>query len=304
MSKWFHNIKSNWQKSKTLIHTNWYALWCIVFISCIYGSCSDDINSAIDSAVGEGIDNVNDLLKFWYLNLFTFATLVYGVIKEIKVIWKDQIFSFTRVALLLLLCFLLCYNNQRAFANFLFISYKIWLIIFAGLLVVVEIFKFLLGLFFKTNQVDDEVHKFTNDNVDDAVVKDYSRNTLAKETMQIVLNTDLSNESFAVGVIGEWGSGKTVFLQYLHNEAKEKSYVVEFKPWSSSSPDQIVDDFFKTLRESLKSKLSTLSNEITDYARTLRDVTKENISDKLIGSLISKIPISAQRKKLEDEIIK
>ena len=304
MNKWFHKIIVNVEKSKALINTNGYALWCMVLIACIYGACSDDINGAIDSVAGKGINYVYNLFKFWYISLFIFGTLVYGVAREMKAIWNDRIFSTTRCAFLLLLCFLLCYNNQRPFAYFLFTSYKIWLLSLAGLLVAEEIIKFLLVLFAKTNHVEDVAHKFAVDNVDDTVAKESTRITLAKETIETVLNTDLTKESFAVGVIGEWGSGKTVFLHCLCNEAKDKSYVVEFKPWSCSSPDQIVDDFFKTLRKKLESNLSTLSSKIADYARSLRDVAAENISDKFSRTLISRIPISVQRKKLEGEIVK
>lgn len=52
----------------------------------------------------------------------------------------------------------------------------------------------------------------------------------AEKIVSNLLETDLSEQSFAVGITGEWGTGKTVFLNLLCSKLKEKAEIVNFNP--------------------------------------------------------------------------
>ena len=93
-------------------------------------------------------------------------------------------------------------------------------------------------------------------------------------------NTDLSKESFAVGITGEWGSGKSTFLNTMKKEIKKAKFaeIVEFNPWLCNSPEQVTQDFFATLINELSPKHSTLSRTINKYAKLLNKIAKPSLS--------------------------
>ena len=85
--------------------------------------------------------------------------------------------------------------------------------------------------------------------------------------------TNIEEHSFAVGLTGDWGVGKTTYLELLKEEIKDKADVVEFNPWLCSTSHQVTNDFFNSLREKLSHKYSILSSSIKEYAKLLNHVT-------------------------------
>ena len=116
---------------------------------------------------------------------------------------------------------------------------------------------------------------FITDIVDIDKSVDENFNSYSKTLVNRLLNTDLSKKSFAVGITGGWGSGKSTFLKTLkdgENGFKDKVEIVEFNPWMCQSPDQVISDFFNALREQLSSRHSRLSRPIKEYAQVLNTV--------------------------------
>lgn len=83
--------------------------------------------------------------------------------------------------------------------------------------------------------------------------------------------TDLSEESFAIGVVGEWGAGKTTFLNLLEMQMRSIYRVVKFNPWNSLSPNQLIDDFFSMLSDAVKDDESIVK-AIRSYMGVLNDI--------------------------------
>ena len=52
-----------------------------------------------------------------------------------------------------------------------------------------------------------------------------------------LLDTNTDNHSFAIGITGEWGSGKTTFLDLLESKVIGKVEVVSFNPWMCRTPE-------------------------------------------------------------------
>jgi predicted KAP-like P-loop ATPase len=78
-----------------------------------------------------------------------------------------------------------------------------------------------------------------------------------------------SDESFVIGIYGEWGSGKTSALNLIKNEiidrsanvkSKPRYKVLQFNPWNFSNQDQLLEQFFKFLKKELS---------IIDYSEVL-----------------------------------
>lgn len=95
----------------------------------------------------------------------------------------------------------------------------------------------------------------------------------AGEIIERLLVTKINKQSYALGVTGEWGVGKTTFLGVLKEKIAGRAEIVEFNPWMCSSPEQVTSDFFASLRHQLSPKYSTLSHSIKEYAKYVNNVT-------------------------------
>lgn len=96
----------------------------------------------------------------------------------------------------------------------------------------------------------------------------------AEKIVSNLLETDLSEQSFAVGITGEWGTGKTVFLNLLCSKLKEKAEIVNFNPWLCRTPEQVTNDFFATLEKELSPRHSSLSKPLRDYAHDIANAVE------------------------------
>lgn len=133
------------------------------------------------------------------------------------------------------------------------------------------------GIIYKKDK-EPELKGFS---VDDTKIKLTGNQIKYVETLVKKLkNTDLSKESFAVGITGEWGSGKSTFLNTMKKEIEKEDFaeIVEFNPWLCNSPEQVTQDFFATLINELSPKHSTLSRTINKYAKLLNKIAKPSLS--------------------------
>ena len=118
-----------------------------------------------------------------------------------------------------------------------------------------------------------------------------------------LLVTNLSEESFAVGVSGVWGSGKTTFLKTAEQVLKNKVYLVNFNPWNCESSSQISTDFFDSLLSGL-SISSSQRKTISRYSRMLAQVDGLQPHVKLFDSIFDSInPSLADAKKEAEKVI-
>lgn len=109
------------------------------------------------------------------------------------------------------------------------------------------------------------------------------RSNTANELSRHIINYN-SDDSLTIGIIGEWGSGKTSFINMtLETIRKNEEYiVVNFNPWNISTRKQLISDFF-----------TQLSNEIgrIDKFDILKDVSKNLQLLSKIFEPITLIPI-------------
>ena len=118
---------------------------------------------------------------------------------------------------------------------------------------------------------------FTVDAVDSAAGEDLDKNRLgyADYLVDRILGTEFGDESFSVGISGEWGTGKTTFLNAVAKSMEKFSPVkvttiVWFRPWDSSSPKQIVTDFFNVLVDKIGPQYSVVRKPMLKYADLLK----------------------------------
>ena len=92
----------------------------------------------------------------------------------------------------------------------------------------------------------------------------------AKSFGKIVSSLDLT-EGVVVGVMGNWGSGKTSFINLArpHLDASNIT-IVDFNPWMFSGSEQLVEAFFVEVSAQLKVKpsLKEIGDKLADYGES------------------------------------
>ena len=112
---------------------------------------------------------------------------------------------------------------------------------------------------------------FSNDDFDDSQISDNLKK-YASHILDKLIVTDTRKHSYALGVTGSWGSGKTTFLEVLKSHVKGRAEIVIFNPWMCRTPEQVTLDFFASLRHQLSSSYR-ISKSIKDYARALNGIS-------------------------------
>lgn len=224
----------------------------------------------------------------WLANIPICFIFGYIAICCYKRILKDNDIRVFRPLLALLGLLILCpffiddYDKKVVYAKIIWnVDYRMILAFLLGFALIVMIYK--LYKKHKQNKADNQtidsftsksnlpIKGFSLDEIDNNEIPD----TLKKYASVIsekLMATQVKKQSYSVGVTGEWGVGKTKFLELLKDILKDKAEIVEFNPWMCHSPEQVTRDFFDTLRHQLSPKYSRLSKSIKDYAKHVNSV--------------------------------
>lgn len=107
----------------------------------------------------------------------------------------------------------------------------------------------------------------------------YKRNDYVESLVAQLKKTFHQDGCFAIGIVGNWGSGKTSFIQALQSSLKnDVDIVIEFKPWYCKSPEDILQDFFILYQDKISFFVSTLSSKLKYYV----DGLLENDDSKIL----------------------
>ena len=105
------------------------------------------------------------------------------------------------------------------------------------------------------------------------------RNNIAKQIANRIKNTVNKETSFAIGINGKWGDGKTSFINLINqNLIENKRIIIKFNPWLNNDEKSIIYSFFDELSLKLKTYNKELSNNILKYATLLNSVGTESVS--------------------------
>ncbi|AZJ35815.1 P-loop NTPase fold protein [Tenacibaculum singaporense] len=144
----------------------------------------------------------------------------------------------------------------------------------------------ILSVFYKKKKTtENNDHLFDDSPIDseneDALDRNYKAKRIADEIFQ-----SKTNEAIGFGITGEWGSGKTSFLNLLKKEIETKNsendfIVIDFNPWRNLGVEPIIQDFFDTIQQSLRPYSEDVYREIKEYSNSLLNISKSNIADSL-----------------------
>ncbi|WP_316740635.1 P-loop NTPase fold protein [Pedobacter antarcticus] len=97
----------------------------------------------------------------------------------------------------------------------------------------------------------------------------FKRKIAATEIAGLIQGTD-NIKSFAIGILGQYGSGKTSFLNLINLALKDTDVLkISFDPWSAANPEMIRREFFDLLSDKVAAVDLKTSSLIYSYGRKL-----------------------------------
>jgi len=121
--------------------------------------------------------------------------------------------------------------------------------------------------------IKDEKYEFSSDRPINKSNEDlFNMGNLVNRIVSFIANTDVEKKAFSIGIIGEWGDGKSSLLN-LVEEKLETNYkefiVVHFNPRASKGASYIQEDFLDSLKVSLIPLHSGINKIIDEYSIAL-----------------------------------
>ncbi|MPQ47024.1 hypothetical protein GCQ56_08350 [Marinifilum sp. N1E240] len=91
----------------------------------------------------------------------------------------------------------------------------------------------------------------------------------AQQISHIIINNG-EKKSFAIGINGEWGSGKTSFIDMIKRineiEYSDQCIFINFNPWYFTGTEKVLKKFYDTLIKAVGNNFSiTFRNDLTRY---------------------------------------
>lgn len=123
---------------------------------------------------------------------------------------------------------------------------------------------------------------------------DYLRRQFASTVVELMRNTEANQGAFSVGINGCWGSGKTSFFSLMKKEMQQADCIqIDFRAWMCSSPNEIVVEFFKTLKRELSPLNPRIDNRTDRYIDALIEMDSSN-SIRALKQIICEVPSAAK----------
>ncbi len=152
-------------------------------------------------------------------------------------------------------------------------AYSDILLLLSIAIIIFYLIRELTNHFIKTPKVNDPNGFYTDIPLTLLKKEDdiYNRLDFIEELKNKILATNNTEKSFAIGVIGKWGDGKTTFLNTLEVLLKKERKVIQlkFNPWMAGSADKIIELFFSDLSGVLGEFDGNLKNQIVKYSKEL-----------------------------------
>ncbi|MCW2260120.1 MULTISPECIES: P-loop NTPase fold protein [Sphingobacterium] len=209
------------------------------------------------------------------INLPNFTTFVYYIVIPfvifffIKRISKGYTPSFNSLINYLIYVALFGYlieSNSELISQLKIESHEIIHIIFVSFLILLSKW----SLYFVRVNSEDLNYQFLIDKKNEKDLFAYKG--LSNEIERFIHSTE-SEHSFAIGVLGNWGDGKSFLTNTLLGELKknrEDYIVLDFNPWLYEK-NQLIDSFFNEFLNAVSSIDRSLKNDFSAYASKITD---------------------------------
>lgn len=107
------------------------------------------------------------------------------------------------------------------------------------------------------------------------------------ETSQNSNDKKNTNEAFALGIVGEWGAGKTRFLKMIKSNLTPEGVCMDFRPWLCKDENDLTNEYFTLLKNEIAVYNPEIVFPLDNYIKTLLDVTENSFFSGLKSFLFS-----------------
>jgi hypothetical protein len=114
----------------------------------------------------------------------------------------------------------------------------------------------------------------------------YNRDAFA-QTLYNHITATSTRSAFAIGIVGDWGSGKSDLNERLKKKLEDRrdTIVLDFNAWRVNKSDVLIESFFKALSAQLRPYNYSIVRKIKNYSKQILQPAKE-IQYKLLDTLI------------------
>lgn len=278
---------------------SYYSLLITLFLSGFYALRSDIETYISQMWVGELFDYVykacitNDLFNF----LFT-LTLVYFFLIIVKKVFQSNGSVLGCIGCILAIVYLFK-NTFWIFAKVFFIDidYGAFLIISLMAILIIDVIAIARKLLNAENtnisNVDDR-KGYCMDGVY-SELRHTGWDNYVGDLLALMPRDRLKKESLAIGISGNWGSGKTSFLKSMQKQMNADYRVVTFNPWTCTDKEQIISQFFALMREQTENNDESLHEAIQKY----QDIVLDADIHPALTFLAKILPMSKKEQTLE-----
>lgn len=247
------------------------AIFVAIFILMLCFGLLDIVVSIINKTL---IHLTNISRNLWLDWFFVFLTIIYGYVIWFLWIKPKKIVSPRIVSLFLVPTVLFAYFRFDPDTPYMFTSFwdgPIGYLDGITLLCVVIIGLYIIQQFRRTkDESKNDKYSFDTDAPIKQSDKDlFNMGSLVSRIVNYITFTDVHDAAFSMGIVGEWGDGKTSLMNLVEEKIKEvhKDFIiVHFSPRASKKADFIQEDFLESLKQALSPKHSGIDRTIDKYA--------------------------------------
>lgn len=267
---WRINYHNKFKSIKAWLNVN-KAIIIAVFLLMLCFGLLDTVVSFINKTL---IHLTNITRNPWLDWFFVFLTIIYGYVIWFLWIKPKKIVSPRIVSLFLVPTVLFAYFRFDPDTPYMFTSFwngPIGYLDGIALLCVVIIGLYIIQQFRRTkDESKNDKYSFDTDAPIKQSDKDlFNMGSLVSRIVNYITFTDVHDAAFSMGIVGEWGDGKTSLMNLVEEKIKEEHkdfIIVHFSPRASKKADFIQEDFLESLKQALSPKHSGIDRTIDKYA--------------------------------------
>lgn len=287
------------KNNKTCMNKLCYSLLATLFLSGFYALRSDIETYISKMWVGELFDYVYKACTTnnWFNFLFTLTLALLFFIIGRKVFQSKG--SVLRCIGFILAIVYLFKNNFWIFPKVFFIDidYGAFLIISLIAILIIDIIaiarKWLNAENSNISNIDDR-KGYCMDGVY-SELRHTGWDNYVGDLLSLMPRDRLKKESLAIGISGNWGSGKTSFLKSMQKQMNADYRVVTFNPWTCTDKEQIISQFFALMRDQTENNDESLQDAIQKY----RDIVLDADIHPVLTFLAKILPLNKKEETLD-----
>lgn len=285
--------------NKTCMNKLCYSLLATLFLSGFYALRSDIETYISKMWVGELFDYVYKACTTnnWFNFLFTLTLALFFFIIGRKVFQSNG--SVLRCIGCILAIVYLFKNTFWIFPKVFFIDidYGAFLIISLMAILIIDVIaiarKWLNAENANISNIDDR-KGYCMDGVY-SELRHTGWDNYVGDLLSLMPRDRLKKESLAIGISGNWGSGKTSFLKSMQKRMNADYRVVTFNPWTCTDKEQIISQFFALMSNQTEDNNGSLQDAIQKY----RDIVLDADIHPSLTFLAKILPLNKREETLE-----